>query len=55
MKYGKVEQIDFIKTVIYDYQRKIDKETEKDKQWILNDILDMYYCIKETLEMKNGK
>ena len=52
MKYGKFEQVDFLKTVIYDYQRKIDQETDKEKLWILNDILDMYYCILESTEKR---
>lgn len=52
MKYGKFEQIDFLKTVIYDYQRKIDQDPDKDKLFILNDILDMYYCILETIEKR---
>ena len=55
MKYSKSEQLDFIKTVIYDYQRKVDNESEKDKKWILNDIVDMYYSIKDTLENQHGK
>lgn len=55
MKYGKSDQIDFIKTVIYDYQRKVDNEVDKDKKWILNDIVDMYYSIKETLENNHVK
>lgn len=52
MQYTKNEQIDFLKDVIFDYQRKLDNENDKSKKFILNDILDMYYCIKETVENK---
>ena len=52
MKYTKKEQLDFLRDVIYDYQRKVDHEVDKNNKFMLNDILDMYYCIQETLENK---
>lgn len=52
MKYTKNEQIDFLKDVIFDYQRKLDNESDKSTKFMLNDIIDMYYCIKETIENK---
>ncbi len=54
MKYRRVDQIDFIKTQIGVYQDKVNKEEDKNKKWILNDIVDMYYSVLETLESKNG-
>ena len=52
MQYSKKEQIDFLKDVIYDYQRKVDNENDKSTKFMLNEILDMYYCIQETIENK---
>lgn len=50
MTYNKKEQVDFIKQVIYDYQLKIDNEENKSTKYMLNDILDLYYSVLDTLE-----
>lgn len=55
MRYGKSDQIDFLKTCIYDYQQKADDEKDKSKKFILNDIVDMYISVKEALERTHEK
>lgn len=52
MKHLKSDQVDFIKANIYKYQKLVDEEKDKDKKWILNDIIDMYYSILELYEEK---
>lgn len=52
MKYGKAEQMDFIRTQIYEQNRRIEKETDKNKIWALNDIIDMYQSILQFLESR---
>ena len=52
MKYGKAEQMDFVRTQIYEQNRRIEKEVDKNKIWALNDIIDMYQSILQFLESR---
>ena len=52
MNYNKREQIEFIKQVIDDYQIKANNASDNNSKYMLNDIIDLYSSVLDTLESK---